>query len=134
MFNDRDHDIRVINGLIATTIDSADGYERSAENARSTEFEQLFQDMGSERRQLVGRLQEHVRSIGGNPEDDGTTMAGMHRRFEDLRSAFSKGGDRAIIEEVERGEDHIKDKYETALDDDDLSAECVTIVEEAYRS
>ena len=133
MFQNREHDIIVINSLITTTIDSADGFERSAENAQGTDIEQLFSDFARERRQLVARLQEHVRMLGGTPEDDGSIKAGLHRRFEDLRNAFSSG-DKAVIEEVERGEDYIKAKYEAALEDDKLDAECRVIIQEAYQS
>lgn len=136
MFNDRDHDISVINSLITTTIDSADGYERSAENAQGSQFERLFTEFAQERRQVVGRLQEHVRALGGTPEDDGSLMAGVHRRFEDLRTAFGggAGNDKAVIDEVERGEDYLKAKYQKALNDDKLSPECRGLIQEAYRS
>lgn len=133
MLENRDHDISVINSLITTTIDSADGFERSAENAEGGQFERLFSDFARERRQLVGRLQEHVRMIGGSPNDDGSLKADLHRRWEDLRTAIS-GGDKATIEEVERGEDYIKAKYEIALEDDKLSSECRSIVQEAYQT
>lgn len=133
MFQNREHDISVINSLITTTIDSANGFERSAENVQGTEFEQLFRDFAQDRRRVVGRLQEHVRMLGGTPEDDGSLKADLHRRFEDLRAAIG-GGDKAIIEEVERGEDYIKGKYETALEDDGLDEECRAIIQEGYQS
>ena len=133
MFQNREHDISVINSLITTTIDSATGFERSAENVEGGEFEQLFRDFAQDRRRVVGRLQEHVRMLGGTPEDDGSLKADLHRRFEDLRAAIG-GGDKAIIEEVERGEDYIKGKYEAALADDKLDEECRAIIQEAYQS
>ncbi|HEY0044014.1 MAG TPA: PA2169 family four-helix-bundle protein, partial [Allosphingosinicella sp.] len=42
--------------------------------------------------------------------------------------------DKAVIDEVERGEDHIKHKFEAALNDGDLSAEARATVQEAYGS
>ena len=134
MFNDRKHDVSVINSLITTTIDSADGYERSAENAQNTGFEQLFSDYARERRQVVSRLQGAVRQMGGEPQDDGSLAAGLHRRFEDLKASFSSDDTKAVIQEVERGEDYIKAKYEAALKDDDLSPEARQVIEQAYQS
>ena len=133
MLQNHDHDISVLNSLITTTIDSANGFERSAENAQGGQFEQMFREFAQERREIVGRLQEHVRMHGGTPNDDGSLKADLHRRFEDLRSAFG-GGDKAIIEEVERGEDYIKAKYDAALADQELSADCRTLVQQAYQS
>ena len=133
MIQNRDHDVSVLNTLITTTIDSINGFERSAENVKGTQFERLFEDFAQERRRVVSRLQEHVRSIGGTPNDDGSLKADLHRRFEDLRTALG-GGDKAVIEEVERGEDYLKAKYEAALKDGQLSPECRAIIEEAYQS
>jgi uncharacterized protein (TIGR02284 family) len=133
MFENNEHGVKVINSLITTTIDSADGYERSAENVRGTEFERMFSEFAQQRRQLVGRLQEHVRMMEGTPEDDGSIKAGLHRRFEDLKTAITGGSDQAVIEEVERGEDYLKDKYEAALKDDELDPKCRAIIEEAYQ-
>jgi uncharacterized protein (TIGR02284 family) len=133
MFQNREHDIDVINSLITTTIDSADGFERSAENVQGTGLEALFSDFARERRQIVAQLQEHIRTLGGEPNDDGSLKADLHRRFEDLRNAFG-GGDKAVIEEVERGEDYIKAKYEAAMKDEKLDAECRALIGEAYQS
>lgn len=129
-----DHDIKVLNSLITTTIDSANGFERSAENADAARFEQMFRDMGRERREVVAKLQDRVRSLGGTPADDGSLKADVHRRWEDMRNAISGKSDKAIVEEVERGEDYIKDKYEKAMEDGDLDAATRTFLADCYQS
>ena len=128
------HDITVLNSLITTTIDSANGFERSAEDAEVPNFVEMFRDFAQERRQVVGRLQEKVRQLGGEPNDDGSLKADLHRRWVDLRDAISKGGDQEIIEEVERGEDYLKAKYDAALEDNELSADTLALIREAYQS
>lgn len=129
-----DHDISVLNTLITTTIDSANGFERSAENADAPRFKQMFQEMGRERREAVGRLQERVRQLGGTPSDDGSLKAGAHRRWEDIKNAISGGDDKKVIDEVERGEDYIKEKYELAMKDDKLSPETRALISDVYQS
>lgn len=129
-----DHDINILNSLITTTIDSANGFERSAEDADVPQFVEMFREFSQERRQVVGRLQERVRQLGGTPNDDGSLKADLHRRWVDLRDAISRGGDQEIIEEVERGEDYLKAKYDAALEDNQLSAETLSLIREAYQS
>ena len=129
-----EHDIRILNSLITTTIDSANGFERSAEDADVPRFRDMFREFAQERRQMVGRLQERVRTLGGTPDDDGSLKADLHRRWVDLRDAISKGGDQEIIEEIERGEDYLKAKYEAALEDSELSPDSMTVIREAYQS
>jgi len=55
-----------------------------------------------------------VRSLGAAPEDDGTVLAAAHRAFLNLKNAVA-GDDETVVKEVERGEDHIKEKFEAAL-------------------
>ena len=128
------HDIRVLNGLIATTIDSIDGYRESAKEIESSDLKQRFEARAGERQTMVGTLRQQVSSLGGNPEDDGTVLAAGHRAFVDLKAAVTGRDDKAIVNEVERGEDHIKAKYEAALQDAALSAECRSLVQMAYGS
>src|SRR5437868_2776606 len=130
-----DHDIEVLNSLITTTIDSANGFERSVEDADAEVYADLFRDFAGERRQVVEGLQQIVRSLGGTPNDDGSLTANLHRRWLDLRAAIAgDGGDRAVIEEVERGEDHLKAKYEEALRDEELSESARRAILDAYES
>ncbi len=128
------HDIRTLNGLIATTLDSIDGYTTAASDSESGRFAQIFNDRARERRQVVTLLQAEVARLGGNPEDDGTLLAGAHRAFLNLKAAVTGKDDKAIINEVERGEDHIKAKYEDALGDPDLSPPTKMAIDEAYTS
>lgn len=128
------HDIRTLNGLIATTLDSVDGYTEAAKDAENSRYGQLFTARATERRQVVSALQAEVSRLGGNPEDDGTVLAGAHRAFLNLKAAVTGQDDAAIVNEVERGEDHIKAKFESALDDQDLSAGTKSAIQTAYGS
>lgn len=127
-------DIRTLNGLIATTLDSIDGYTTAAEDSQSGRFRQMFLDRASERRTVVESLRAEVGRQGGNPEDDGTLLAGAHRAFLNLKATVTGQDDESIVAEVERGEDHIKAKYERALEDGSLDSATCTVISEAYRS
>ena len=128
------HTIRTLNGLIATTIDSVDGYEESAKAVDSGRFADLFRARATERKQVAEQLRGEVRRLGGNPKDDGTLLAGAHRVFVGLKAIVATREDAAVIAEVERGEDHIKAKFESALADDDVAFETRAAVEHAYGS
>ncbi len=131
---DTSHDIRTLNGLIATTIDSVDGYRTSAEAVDSPRFAELFTARASERSSVAEQLRAEVAKLGGNPEDDGTLLAAGHRVFVNLKGAVTSRDDQAIIAEVERGEDHIKAKYEDALKDGDLAPDTRNLIQTAYGS
>ncbi|WP_235512736.1 PA2169 family four-helix-bundle protein [Sphingomonas sp. Leaf17] len=131
---DHDHDISTLNGLIETTLDSVDGYTEAAKDAENARFVGLFNDRAAERRQVATTLQQEVRSLGGTPDDDGTVLAGAHRIFLNLKAAVTGRDDKAIVNEVERGEDHIKAKFEKALADTDLTPATRQAIQDAYTS
>jgi uncharacterized protein (TIGR02284 family) len=127
-------EISTLNTLIATTIDSITGYENSAKDVDNQRFAEIFRERASERQRVVEDLRAEVRRLGGNPEDDGSFMGKTHQRFEDLKAAITGGDDKAIIDEVERGEDYLKEKFETALNSDTLSGDSRAVVERCYQS
>jgi uncharacterized protein (TIGR02284 family) len=127
------HDIRVLNDLITTTLDSADGYSEAAKAADNPAFKNLFSQWGQERREVVSELQQQVKMLGGNAEDDGSILASAHRVFLNIRDSLGKG-DKGVVAEVERGEDYIKTKFEDALDDEDLSEAVRPAINRAYES
>jgi uncharacterized protein (TIGR02284 family) len=133
---DHEHsdEISTLNTLIATTIDSITGYENSAKDIEGERFREIFRQRADERQQVVEQLRAEVRRLGGNPEDGGSFMGKTHQRFEDLKSAITGGDDQAIVNEVERGEDYLKEKFESALSSGTLSGEARSVVERCYQS
>jgi len=129
-----DHDIHILNSLIKTTLDSRKGFIDAAEDAENTHFAAFFADFADRRSQAASVLQAEVRRLGGNPEDDSSLLAAAHRTFMNLKEMFVSRDDKAIIEEVERGEDYIKAKFEEALADDELSPDARAVVFEAFQS
>lgn len=127
------HDVSKLDDLIVTTIDSIRGYEHSAEHADAGRYAAFFRDMAAERRRVVDALSEKSRELGGTPADYGSTAATIHRRWEDLRRAFG-GGDAAILSEIERGEDYLKEEFDRVLNDERMSEGARAVVRQCYES
>lgn len=132
MHTNEDH-IKLVNGLVETTIDSADGYAEAAKDADGARYKDLFERRAQERRSIASELQDEVRRLGGEAKDDGTILAAAHRVFLNLKDSITKG-DEAVINEVEAGEDHIKAKYEKALQDTDVDVQTRAVIEKAWTS
>ncbi|MBC7770170.1 MAG: PA2169 family four-helix-bundle protein [Phycisphaerales bacterium] len=129
-----DHAVDVLNGLIKTTLDSVGGYEEAAENAGASQYKSMFSERASKRREIATELQQEVRTLGGDPEMEQGILGKAHNKFVDIKNALTGGDDRSVIDEVERGEDYIKEKFESALNDDELPATVRTSVTRAYQS
>ena len=128
------HDISVLNSLIETTLDSADGYRRSAEEASSSRFANDFRQRATEREQVVTKLQDKVRALGGTPEDNGSILAAAHRAFLTIRDRATGSDDKSVLDEVDRGESYLDDKWQAALRDEQLSADARSVINQCYES
>lgn len=128
-----DHDIKVLNNLIETTLDSVDGYREAAKETDNETYRAMFEQRSFERQRVATDLQGTVRQLGGTPEDDGTMLAKAHRAFLDIKHSLTKD-EQAVVNSVENGEDHIKSKFEKAVEDRDLSATTRDTIQRAYAS
>jgi uncharacterized protein (TIGR02284 family) len=131
---DHSHDVTITNTLIATTLDSMKGYADAAENSENSTHQQFFREMSEERSQVASELQAHVRSLGGDPETDSSTAGAAHRGWLDLKAAITGRDEKAVVNEVERGEDYIKTKFEAALKNDEISAGTRGTLEKSFAS
>jgi uncharacterized protein (TIGR02284 family) len=128
------HDISTLNDLIATTYDSINGYTEAAENSDSQRFAAMFTSRSVEREAAIRMLRTEVIRLGGKPDDNGTVLGGAHRMFMNLKSVVTGRDEKAIIAEVEQGEDHIKAKFEDALADSDISPQVMHTIRECFVS
>jgi uncharacterized protein (TIGR02284 family) len=127
-------EIATLNTLINTLIDSVNGYRDAAANSESGRFQELFRTNADERSRVVEELRAEVRRLGGDPEDDASTLGQLHQRWLDLKAAITGRDEKTIINEVERGEDYLKAKFQAALDNGELTGEARAAVERAYQS
>ncbi len=127
-------DTTALNTLIATLIDSVNGYQKAAADTENSRYAEMFNARAQERQAAVAKLQAAVARLGGNPEDDGTTTGAIHRGWINLKEAVLGRDDEAIVNAVESGEDYLKEKFETILEHKDLPAEARAAVDEAWQS
>lgn len=127
-------DVTTLNTLIATLFDSIDGYEKSAGDVRDPGIAAKFNSRAEERRRAVRDLQEAVRGLGGDPEDEGSLAGSAHRMFLNLKQTVTGTDDQAVINEVERGEDYLKTKFAAALNESDLATRARSAIQSAWES
>ena len=132
MFGKND-EVSVLETLTSTLNDSINGYREAAGHAEAPELKQLFGEMADERSRAAADLRAEVERLGGTPDSDGSTAGYLHQRFLDLKSAVTGRDDKAIVNEVERGEDYLKEKFEAALKSD-LSGEARGTVDRVFQS
>lgn len=106
--------IDILNDLIATTEDGKKGFSEAAQDVSRPDLKATFQKRAAECGTAAFELQSLVQSIGGKPATEGTLTGTAHRSWVKLRSTITDS-DVAVLEEVERGEDHAKAVFSKAL-------------------
>lgn len=107
--------ISTLNGLIQTCKDGEEGFREAAEGVERPDLKRIFTEFSEQRKEYAGVLQGLVRSIGGDPESDGSISGAVHRGWINIKSAVTGRDEAAILNECERGEDYAKEAYEEAL-------------------
>ncbi len=124
--------VSVLNDLIETCKDGANGFRAAAEAVQHADAKALFTSRVPAIERAAAELQAEVRRLGGDAETTGSVAAAVHRRWIDLKSAVTGKDEAAILTECERGEELAAKDYEDALKKD-LPAEVRAVVERQYR-
>jgi uncharacterized protein (TIGR02284 family) len=130
---DNDKVISCLNDLIETCRDGQNGFKEAAENVKSPELKDFFNQVSLERSQFVGELQQQIHTLGGDPENTGSTAAVLHRVWMDIKGTLTGRDDESILSECERGEDSAVEAYQDTLDEE-LPANIQAIVQKQFQS
>lgn len=122
---------KILNDLIETSDDGAKGFAEAGEDASDPALKTELMNRSELCESAARQLQGLVRSLGGEPETGGTLEGAVHRGWVAVKTAFGNS-DVAVLEEVERGEDHAKSVYQDALKAD-LPMAVRSVVEEQYQ-
>lgn len=123
--------VSTFNDLIETCRDGLNGFKEAAENVKSLDLKNLFNELGNERARFVQELQLEVRGLGGEAEKTGSTAGALHRVWMDIKGTLTGKDDHTILVECERGEDSAVSAYKDALKLG-LPTNILTIVQQQY--
>ena len=116
-----------VNEIITTCLDGKYGYEQAAANAGDASLKTLFTDYAQQRGSFATELQSAVRAAGGEPTDSSSVTAAFHRGWIGLKDKVT-GGDKGILGECIRGEEHAVKAYSKALQEDDVAPQVKTVL------
>jgi len=106
--------IDVLNDLVEYSKDGEKGFKTSAEDVKNPELKAFFEQRASECANAAGELQSEVRRLGGDPETSTSISGDLHRGWVNLKSMVTGKDEEAVLNEVERGEDHALKAYKEA--------------------
>jgi uncharacterized protein (TIGR02284 family) len=109
---------RALNSLISTLLDSQKGFADIGEHLKDETLKRYFLAESLKRASFRGDIEEILHHNGVHDiKESGTTAGTLHRVWGDLKAKLG-GGDHALLETAEQGEDEAKKAYKDALDQD----------------
>jgi uncharacterized protein (TIGR02284 family) len=112
---DQKNAVTVIEKLAEICKDGEKGYKDAAEHAKSSDLKSFFSTESSERGRFATELQSVLTKFGKTEKKEAGTVAGaLHRAWIDTKVGLG-GGDKSILESVEKGEDEAKEAYQEAI-------------------
>lgn len=125
------HDIHVLNGLLAATLDSAERLARITDDSESEGHRNLFSGLADERRETARRLEAAIVDLGGQPDTGGSILAKAQKAVMDVRHALL-GDEAALGDAADDGEAALDRRFEVALADPKLAATTREIIRRAH--
>jgi len=96
--------VEILNQLIVTNRDSADGYHTAADAVENPDYRQFFEEYAQQRAQFVTELSQLVSQYGGDPEQSGNLAGTFQRAWMNIKAALTEG-DHAIMDECDRSDE-----------------------------
>lgn len=125
------NDINVLNDVTETLIDSRKGYQKCIEvSDDSYALRSNFLERAQRRSQMIQEFQGEVRSLGGEPKEDGSVAGAAHRAWTDITTLF-QNDEKAAVEAIDDGEDFLADKIESKLKDEALAPRTRELLQKA---
>lgn len=107
--------VDALQDLIQANIDARDGFRLAAHEIEHAAISAAFEHFAHQRQEQADELTAFVECNGEEARREGSYAAAVHRTWMTVRELLSGDDTNAILSEAERGEDHIKDAYQTAL-------------------
>lgn len=121
----------VFKSLTDTTFDSVEGYRQAGEKADSPQLKQALQQRCQQRENTLRQMNAELERQGDEMVTKGTLSGEAHQMWQSISSAF-ENNDEAAAERVEEGEDYIRKKFQQAIEGNQLEAQELAVVQQAY--
>ncbi len=124
--------IETLNNLAIVSRDGEQGFRTAAEQAQDPQLKTVFQTAAQRCAAGARELESEISELGGQPSGSTSILGAFYRFWANLRSLIAARSDKAILEEMEQGEDAAKSAYESAIAKP-LPSRVQAIIDRQYR-
>ncbi|HYE61963.1 MAG TPA: PA2169 family four-helix-bundle protein [Phycisphaerales bacterium] len=126
--------VPMLHDLLQICMDGVKGFDLAADKV-PPQHAGMFRQFSDERERCANELRNEIKRRGGDADDaakKGDLTGAMHRGWINLKAALTSG-EKAVIDECERGEDAAVEAYQNALNENALPPDVEVILSRHYR-
>lgn len=121
----------IFKSLTDTAFDSVEGYRQAGEKANDPQLKQALQQRCSQRENSLRQMNAELERQGDELVTKSTLTGEAHQMWQSISSAF-ESDDKAAAHRVEEGEDYLKDKFQEAIESNQLEAQELVVAQQVY--
>lgn len=129
---DKTEIIQTLDDLAEISRDGEKGFLAAAKDTHDATLKSIFQTAAERCANGARELESQIVVMGGTPSRSGSVPGALHRFWTNLKALATARSDKAILEEVERGEDVAESAYQSAMAKP-LPPQIRAIVDRQYR-
>ena len=116
--------------LIRINNDRVTGYSKAATQTDDQGLQSLFSQLSQQSRQFASELRSLVTDNDKNVTDETTTAGKIYRTWMDVKATFGGDDRKGVLASCEFGEDAAQKAYREALEEDDLTPDVRSTIEQ----
>lgn len=120
---ERNDAIKELNDLHELLADGRKGYHETARKVDHPQLAELLERLSRQRDSMQAEMARVIRRL--RPDDrlqDGTVKGDLHRAWIDIRETLGTADNTNMLNECERGENYILQRYDEVIADHDVDA------------
>ncbi len=117
--------IKTCNSLLRGELSAVETYNQAIEKHAGTAATSELMRIRDEHRQAVSRLTTNVREMGGQPDTDSGAWGAFSNAIQGAANLF---GAESAISSLQRGEEHGRNDYRDALEDEHVMESCKNMI------
>jgi uncharacterized protein (TIGR02284 family) len=126
--------LELLNDLVLINNDRIEGYQKALkelkESDENLELQPIFLKYIDDSRRYKMEIGTEIQALGRDIAE-GTSVGGkLHRAWIEVKEAFTGHDVHNLLEECERGEDAIRNAYQSVLNDDVLPSYIIAMLDE----
>lgn len=118
-------DVTALNSLLRGEMSAIETYRQALEKAETEPGSQELHRFQKDHRDASAQLWQHIEQHGGKPSEGSGAWGSWAKAVEGTAKLF---GNAAALKVLKEGEEHGLKDYQSALENKDLSPECLTLI------